>query len=308
MQRTVVITGCSGFIGSAMAQFFIEKQWQVKGLMRSTVSTQKPGKKQIVPILWDGRTLNGWEKELEGAAALINLAGENIGSGRWTAKKKERILSSRLKSTQALIKALEHVQEPPAVLVQASAVGYYGSRQDEELDEHSEPGQGFLAEVVKQWEDSSANLEQLNIRRIITRFGMVLDKNRGVLKQMSLPFKLFVGGPVGSGNQWMSWVHIEDLVRAVEFLLSQPECSGTYNITSPNPVRNKHFAHSLGQVMHRPSFFTVPGFVLKTLFGQMAEELLLAGQQVLPSRLLNAGFEFKYPEIESALNNLFTSK
>jgi uncharacterized protein (TIGR01777 family) len=308
MPKKIVMIGASGLIGGALCRFFVEKGDSVKGLTRSRENAARMESQDIQPVLWDGRTLIGVEKHLEGTDAVINLAGENIAAGRWTKQKKEKILKSRLDSVNQLVQALERVEDRPPVVVQASAVGFYGSRSDDELDENAALGQGFMADVVKQWEDASNALPGLGIRRILLRFGMVLARQGGALKPLIIPFRFFVGGPIGKGQQWMSWIHIHDVVRAVDFLIDSRGCTGVFNLTAPQPVRNKEFARFIGQVLHRPSFFPVPGFVLKIILGEMARELLLTSQRVLPARLSEAGFSFEYPTLEMALKDLFVHK
>jgi uncharacterized protein (TIGR01777 family) len=305
MAKTIVIIGASGLIGGALCRFFVEKANSVKGFTRGRENAVRLEGQKIQPVLWDGRTLIGVEKHLEGTDAVINLAGENIAAGRWTKQKKGKILNSRLSSVSILIRALERVKNKPPVVMQASAVGFYGSRGDNELDENAASGQGFMADVVKQWEDASNALPGMGIRRILLRFGMVLARQGGVLKPMVIPFRFFVGGPMGTGQQWMSWIHIHDAVRAVDFLIGSKGCSGVFNLTAPQPVRNKEFARAIGQVLHRPSLFPVPGFVLKLMLGEMAQELVLTSQRVMPARLSEAGFSFDYPTLEKALKDLF---
>jgi uncharacterized protein (TIGR01777 family) len=304
MNKTIIISGVTGFIGEALARFFLTKNYRVKGLTRNPVKAEKLKSKGVEPVLWDAHSLTGWEKELEGADALINLSGENIGSGRWSGLRKEKILNSRIDAGKVITSALSRLHHKPAVYLQASAVGYYGSQGDEELVENSPAGEGFLADVVKQWEAASAGVEDIGIRRVICRFGMVLAKDQGALKQMLLPFRFFVGGPMGPGTRWMSWIHIHDVVQAIDFLISCQDCQGIFNLTAPQPVRNRDFARTLGKILHRPSFLAVPSFVLKILLGEMAEQLLLSSQRVLPKRLKEAGFAFRFPHLEEALQDL----
>lgn len=304
MNKTIIIIGATGFIGEALARFFLTKNYQVKGFTRNPAKAEKLKIKGIKPVLWDTHSLTGWEKELEGADAVINLSGENIGSGRWTRQKKHKILNSRIDAGKIITGALRRLDHKPGVYIQASAVGYYGSCGDEKLEEGSPAGEDFLADVVKQWEAASDDVEDINIRRVISRFGMVLGKDQGVLKRMLTPFRFFVGGPIGPGTQWMSWIHIDDVVQGIDFLISCQNCQGIFNFTSPNPVRNREFARTLGKVLHRPSFLAVPAFVLKTLLGEMAEQLLLSSQRALPERLKEAGFTFRFPHLVEALQDL----
>ncbi|MGE5342964.1 MAG: TIGR01777 family oxidoreductase [Candidatus Omnitrophota bacterium] len=306
MEKIIVITGVSGFIGKALGQHLINRGYLVKGLTRGRQQAERLKHMQIQPILWDAETLSGWEKELEGVHAIINLSGESIGSGRWTDQKKSEILNSRVHVGMLLMQALRRLQLKPNLLVQASAIGFYGNRGDTELDEQSTPGTGFLAETVKHWEastDLSVDIKETT-RRVIGRFGLVLGKG-GILNEMAKPFRFFVGGKIGSGKQWMSWIHITDLIRAIAFLIEQKESNGVYNFTSPHPVRNIEFAHTLGKALSRPSVFPLPGALLKLFLGEKADELLLTSQDVIPRRLLESGFSFQYPQLEPTLNDIY---
>ncbi len=307
MTKTILIVGATGFLGEALGRYFLRQGYKVKGLTRTPQQTERLQRMQVEPILWDGRTLTGWEKELEGVETIIHLSGENIGSGSWTESKKKKILSSRVESGKLLVQALEKVTQKPTLFVQASAVGYYGAQADEEINEQHSFGQGFLAHVVTQWEESTQPVELMEIKRIVCRFGIVLGKEKGALKQIALPFRFFLGGKMGNGLQWMSWIHIDDLVQSLAFLIQQGS-QGIYNITAPHPVRNMEFAKTLGKILKRPSFFTVPRFLLKLILGEMAQELLLSGQRVVPTRLMEAGFFFSFPTLEAALQNIYQAK
>jgi uncharacterized protein (TIGR01777 family) len=304
MNKSIIISGVTGFIGEALACFFLTKNYRVKGFIRNLANAEKLKFKGIEPVLWDAHSLTGWERELEGADAVINLSGENIGSGRWSSQKKYKILDSRIDAGKVITGAFRSLNHKPRVYLQASAVGYYGSCGDKELQEVSPAGKGFLAEVVKQWEAASDGAEDIGIRRVICRFGMVLSKDKGALKRMLLPLRFFVGGPMGPGTQWMSWIHIDDVVQGIDFLISRQDCRGIFNFTSPHPVRNREFARILGKTLHRPSFLPVPSFVLKILLGEMAEQLILSSQRALPMRLKEAGFTFRFPHLDLALQDL----
>lgn len=304
MNKSIIISGVTGFIGEALARFFLTKNYRVKGFIRNPANAEKLKFKGIEPVLWDAHSLTGWERELEGADAVINLSGENIGSGRWSGQKKHKILNSRIDAGKVITGAFRSLDHKPRVYLQASAVGYYGSCGDKELQEVSPAGEGFLAEVVKQWEAASDGVEDIGIRRVICRFGMVLSKDKGALKRMLLPFRFFVGGPMGPGTQWMSWIHIDDVAQGIDFLISRQDCQGIFNFTAPHPVRNREFTRTLGKVLHRPSFLAVPSLVLKILLGEMAEQLILSSQRALPERLKDAGFTFRFPHLEEALQDL----
>ncbi|HEY6843587.1 MAG TPA: TIGR01777 family oxidoreductase [Thermoanaerobaculia bacterium] len=262
----VAMSGGTGFIGSAVVARLRERGDDVRVLQRGAVET---------------------------GDVNINLAGENIGK-RWTAARKRRIVESRVVTTNKIVDAR------PRVLINASAVGYYGPRRDEILDESASSGTGFLADVTRQWETAAHRADDF-ARVVIFRFGVVLAANGGALQQMMLPFRFGAGGPLGSGRQWMSWIDRQDVVRAIEWAIDNPNVRGTYNMTSPEPVRNRDFAHALGRAMHRPSFMPAPAFALRLALGETADEMLLTGQRVLPSRALREGFTFRYPTLESSL-------
>jgi uncharacterized protein len=287
----VVISGGTGFIGEPLVQRLLARGDDV------AVLTRNPSKVRA------GRPL-AWDEVGEAASAdvVINLAGENVGEGRWTGERKKRIVDSRVSSTAALIDAVKSRPNERRVFINASAVGYYGLRGDEVLDESAPSGSGFLAEVVRRWEEAAREAEGA-ARLVILRFGVVLGPG-GALGKMLLPFRLGVGGPVGSGKQWMSWVDREDVLRMIEWAIDNPSVRGVYNVTAPHPVQNREFARALGRTLHRPAFMPVPAFALRLAFGrEMAEEILLGGQRVAPSRAAAEGFTFAWPEIEGALRH-----
>ena len=287
----IVVSGGSGFVGQPLVQRLLKRGDEVLVLSRdpTTVSAGRG-------IPWSA------VDEAGSADVVINLAGENIGSGRWTAERKRRILESRLRATSALVDAMRRALPKPRTFISASAVGFYGLHGDETLDENSPNGAGFLAEVTRRWEEIARSADGM-ARVVIFRFGVVLARNGGALQKMLLPFRLGIGGPIGSGNQWMSWVDREDVLRAVEWAIDRPEVRGTYNITAPEPLRNRDFARALGRALHRPSFMPVPGFMLRLIFGDMADEALLGGQRVIPARATREGFTFAYPTLDSSLRH-----
>lgn len=238
---------------------------------------------------------------LPGCDAVIHLAGENLADGRWTPVRKDRICRSRIDTTRQLSRGMAQLPNPPKVLVCASAVGIYGDRGDEELTEDSTSGVGFLAQVVRDWEAACAPARDAGIRVVNARFGVILAREGGALGKMLPIFRLGLGGPLGSGRQWMSWVALDDVVAAIRFALEHDEVRGPINITSPRPVRNREFASALGQALHRPAFLSAPATLLKWLTGEMAGEMVLASQRALPKRLLSEGFRFQFPELGSAL-------
>jgi uncharacterized protein (TIGR01777 family) len=285
----IVVSGGSGFIGSPLVARLRERGDEVVVLSRDPQRG----------VEWHPPSTGPWVSQVQEADAVVNLAGESIAGGRWTASRKSTLTSSRLNPLRALISA------KPRVLVEASAVGYYGYTSDATFDETAARGTGFLAELVEKWE-SAAREAETSARVVLPRFGVVLDKRGGALKQMLPPFYFGIGGPIGSGKQWMSWVDREDIIRAIEWAIDNASARGIYNVTSPNPVRNREFARTLGRVVHRPAFMPVPAVALRTLFGRgLADEALLGGQRAVPSRLQREGFTFSYPTLEGSLQHIF---
>lgn len=257
-------------------------------------------------IIWDAET--GFsaveETKLSDFDAVINLAGDNIASGRWTPEKKKKIRNSRVLGTRNLMEALKRRNVKPKVFISASAIGFYGNRGDEILTEESPSGEGFLPDVCKEWEAEAKRAEELGARVVLLRIGIVLAKEGGALQKMLPPFKLGIGGVIGSGNQWMSWIALHDLTRIIVFALEKDNLQGPINCTAPNPVTNQEFTKTLGKVLSRPTFIPVPSLAIKFLFGEMGETMLLEGCRVLPKRLQEEGFEFLYPTLESALRKI----
>jgi len=300
----VVVTGATGFIGKALCFRLLEENYDVVALSRSKEKGEKIFGTGVTVVGWDGKSSKAWQDYANGAYAIVNLAGENIGSGRWTTEKKHAILQSRLDAGRAVVEALKSVYNKPEVIIQASAIGYYGSREDEIIDESFSVGEGFLADVVKKWELSTQEVESYKTRRVIIRSGVVIGKEGGAVLRLIKPFRLFVGGHLGSGKQWFSWIHLEDEVEAILFLMQREDLKGVFNLTAPRQLIQKDFARIMGKVMKRPSWFPVPSFVFRLFFGEMAKEMLLSGQRVVPRRLLEAGYRFVYPQAELALNEI----
>jgi len=300
----IIVTGATGFIGKALCFRLLEEKYDVVALSRSKEKGEKIFGTDATVVEWDGKSSEVWQDYANGAYAVVNLAGENIGSGRWTPKRKQSILQSRLDAGRAIVEAAKSVEKKPRVIIQASAIGYYGSRGDEIIDESSSPGESFLVEVVKKWEQSTQGVESLKIRRVIVRSSIVLGKKGGVFLRLVKPFRLFVGGHLGSGKQWFSWIHLKDEVKAILFLIEREDLSGVFNLTAPHQLIQKDFFHILGKIMKRPSWFPVPGFVLRLIFGEMAKDTLLSGQRVAPRRLLEAGYRFLYPQAELAIKEI----
>lgn len=302
----VLIAGGSGLIGSALTEELVAAGYEVVVLSRSPEEvTGLPRGARVVG--WDAETADGWGSEAEGAAGIVNLAGANLAGGSWTEERKRLLRRSRLDSTGALVQAVARAVErgapPPRVLLQGSAVGFYGSRGDDELTEESSPGEGFLARLTVDWEAASGSAEEHGVRRVLLRSGVVLSTEGGALPKMTLPFRLFVGGPVGDGSQWVPWIHLRDEVRAIRFLLEHPQGEGPFNLTSPDPVTNRQLSQLLARALHRPSLFRAPRFALRTVLGEMSDTVL-ASQRVLPTRLSNLGFTWEYPELDRALHDL----
>ena len=299
----VVITGATGFIGRALCKA-LYKDYEVIALSRDATRAAKSVGNLAKVIEWDGRTTGSWFQQANDAFAIINLAGENVGSGRWNESKKAGILHSRLDNSKAVIEAIKHVGKKPKVVIQASAIGYYGTRSDEPLDEDSTPGKGFLARVCRNVESSTEKIEQLAVRCVVIRTGVVLGRDGGAFAKLAKPFRFYLGGHIGSGRQWFSWIHLEDEVAAIKFLMENEHLKGVFNLTAPQPVTMKEFCKTLGKVLHRPAWLNVPAFAARLAFGEMADEMLLSGQKVLPKRLLNSGFDFKYTDVEQTLKDI----
>jgi len=299
----VIITGATGFIGTALCRELC-KHHEITALSRSADKAKQALTGMATVAQWNPKTLDGWEQTVNDASVVINLAGENIASGRWTESKKKKILQSRLDATRAIVEAIKQTNHKPQALVQASAIGYYGSHADEMLDESSPNGTGFLAEVCRQWENTVLPLEDLGVRLVTIRLGPVLGAEGGMMQKLLPAFRFFLGGYPGSGKQWLSWIHLDDVTGATRFLIEHSDAHGPCNLTTPNPIPAGDFYRLLGKIMHRPALLPLPALVLKTLMGEMANELLLSSLRIVPRRLLQAGYEFKYADPQSALNNI----
>ncbi len=289
--RRIIIAGGTGLIGSALCEFLVHQGWSV-GVISRKAKADCPG------MVFNYEDLPGC---LENSYALINLAGENLANGRWSKARKQHFAASRVETTHQLVNALKQTVTPPRLLIQASAVGYYGSRADELLHEESAAGEGFLAELAREWEASAADSP---VPTSIIRIGVVLSCRGGMLSKILPLFKYGLGGAWGPGNQYLSWIHLHDLCRACEFLLDNPHPNGIFNLTGPHPVTVKEFCQALSQTLHRPNFCRIPARLLKTAQGQMADELLLTSQKALPKRLQKSGFTFQYPTLSEAFANL----
>lgn len=296
----VAIAGGSGLIGSALTKALVKGGHQVYILSRDPAKL--PQQENIKGIQWLTEVATP-ETQLEGIDAIINLAGENLNSGRWTSAKKEQILGSRIKATKEIVRIIQAMTTKPAVLINGSAIGIYGTSLTERFTEDmEESGEDFLATVVSEWEQAAAEAES-DTRVVYARFGMVLDNKGGALKKMLPPFQFGIGGNLGSGQQWMSWVHIEDVVNALLHCVENNTINGPVNITAPHPVRMHEFGKALSSVIKRPYWAPVPGFLLKVALGEMSI-LVLEGQQVIPKKLTESQFQFQFEEVKTALANL----
>ncbi|MHC4556923.1 MAG: TIGR01777 family oxidoreductase [Planctomycetota bacterium] len=304
MSKQILITGATGFIGRAVCTELVKGGYQIAALTRQPNKARDLLTGEIKVVQWDAISSSGWGTFADGALAIINLAGESIGTGRWTRKKKQQIMESRLNAGQAILSAVENTRIKPQVIIQASGVGYYGDRGDEILSESASEGTGFLADVARQWEQSIQVVASMGVRLAVIRIAPVLGAEGGLMSRVLPVFRCFLGGRLGSGKQWFPWIHIDDVVGAIRFLIENDDSKGVFNLTSPSPIRSGEFYTLLGRVMHRPTILHIPAFLLKLILGEMGTELLLSGQRVLPERLLQAGYNFKYFDAKSALENI----
>ena len=300
----ILITGGTGFIGTTLVWRLAEMGHEVTVLSRRDQNTSGVPNK-VDYVQGDPTREGAWQEAASQADAAINLAGASIFQ-RWSNKTKKRIYDSRILTTRHLAKALASANRPGRVLLNASAVGYYGFHGDEKITEKDQPGNDFLATVCRDWENEAIKAEKAGVRVCRMRFGVVLEAGGGALGQMMPLFKLGIGGRLGSGNQWFSWIHRADLIEAALFLLNRDDARGAFNFTSPNPVTNRDLTKELAGVLHRPGVIPVPGFGMKMVYGEFAD-VLLKGQRVIPSRLLDMGFAFSFPHLQPALVNIVTN-
>ena len=302
----IVVAGGSGFLGRTLVQRLAADGHSVRILTRQTIGPEANDSASAVQrIHWapDG-DIGPWASLCRGADSLINLAGESIGAARWTRPRKAQLIASRLQSTRSLVAFVAEAEQKPALLVSSSAVGFYGDRGGDELTEAAEPGSDFLAELCREWEHEASKARSAATRVVTVRTGVVLDPAEGALAKMLLPFRLCAGGPFGTGRQYVSWIHRDDWVSLVRWMVGAPGADGPFNATAPFPVTNAEFARALGRALHRPAILPAPGFALRLLIGEMAEPLLLTGQRVLPRRALDLGFRFGFERLDAALADL----
>jgi uncharacterized protein (TIGR01777 family) len=294
----LMITGATGFIGSALLERLRRQAHSLVLLSRKPRRSQSRATEQW--ITWDPGRAGEWQHAVDGADGIVNLAGESIAAKRWSKSQKERLRRSRIDTTRALVNAIASARGKPKFLVNASAVGYYGPRGDETLTEESAPGNDFLSRLCVEWENEALKAEEQGVRVALLRTGIVLGKGKGALAKMVPPFKLFFGGRLGSGKQWMPWIHIDDEVGLIQFLIENEKARGAFNATAPNPVTMSEFAKSLGKALNRPAWAPVPASALSLLLGEMAE-MLLGGQRALPAAAEQLGFSFRYKHAAEAL-------
>lgn len=292
----ILICGASGLIGKALT-----KALEAKGCELLLAGRKEPQDERETK--WTIEDGFAEPERLEGLDAVIHLAGESVSALRWTDEKKAAIRSSRVDGTRSVLDALAKLKSRPKVLISGSAVGFYGDRDDEILTESSTSGDNFLAKTCREWEAESRRAEDAGIRTVLLRTGIVLSKDGGALATMLLPFKLGVGGVIGDGKQWMSWISLDDEIRAIEFVLEHEEVRGAVNLVSPNPVTNQEFTTALGEALYRPTFIPLPEFAVSMLLGEMGDELLLSSTRAVPARLEQLGFEWQFPELKPALEH-----
>ncbi|MDR7484371.1 MAG: TIGR01777 family oxidoreductase [Armatimonadota bacterium] len=296
--RRIVIAGASGMIGTALVAVLRAQGVEVARLARPPVGPDE--------IAWDPQTGYLDPAVFEGASAVVNLAGRSIARGRWTARTRSEILESRVRSTRLLVDTLRRADARPSVLVSASAIGFYGDRGDEVLDESSSPGRGFLADVTRAWEAEAHRAEERGVRVVCTRFGLILAREGGALGPLLPLFRMGLGGPLGAGRQWWSWIHLDDAVAAILAAIQNPALAGPVNVVGPAPVTNREFARTLAAVLRRPAVLPAPAFALRLVLGAMADEMVLASQRVVPAKLQAQGFAFRWAGLRAALEDLLT--
>jgi hypothetical protein len=299
----IVVTGGTGFVGRALLARLVSEHHEVVALTRTPASQRAGLPERVTVAPWDGQTAGPWAAHVDGADAVINLAGEPLDARRWTPAQKERIIGSRVGAAGALREAIERAAKKPAVVVSASGVDYYGPVESGEVREDAPPGEGFLAGTCVRWEHAALSIGSAGPRIVILRCGVVLGKGGGALRKLVLPFRLFVGGPLGSGRQWFPWIHRDDLVSIILFVIARKDARGPFNVVAPESVTMKTFCAVLGKVLHRPSWAPVPGPALRVALGEMAG-MVLTGRQAVPAKLQELGYTFRFPALVPALTDI----
>jgi len=300
----IVVAGGTGFIGAALIRALLGRGDSVVTLTRNPQRAVESEGGRVRGLAWDGKSTGDWAKAVDGADAVINLSGESIAAGRWTAARKLSLIKSRVDSTRALAAAISQAAKRPKVFVSASAIGYYGTSPEGEVVEGSPQGRDFLAALAGQWEREALAVEPLGVRVVLARTGLVLGADGGALPKMAMPFQMFAGGPLGSGTQGFPWIHLDDEVGGILFALDHDALTGPINLAAPQTLDNREFSAALGRALGRPSWAPAPAFVLKLVLGEMSE-MLLGGQRAKPKKLLDAGFKFKYADADAALAAIY---
>jgi len=302
----IVIIGGTGFIGRKLVTSLQQEEYDLTVVTRNADKARENMGDHAEFCQWDGENEETLDKIFSDAYAVINLSGENIGGKRWTKSQKQKITESRVNSAKAIVKAINQVETKPGVFIQASAIGYYGSDFKAEKTEKSGKGKGFLSDVSQKWENATRDLDH-SVRLVLLRTGVVIGPGGGALNVMEKPFKLGFGGHFGLGRQWLSWIHIDDIAKAIQFLLENKDAEGVHNLTAPNPEKMKDFAKELGRTLKTRSWFHVPSPLIRLVMGQMGEEMLLSSQKVIPMRLLEEGYSFQFTDLRSALTSIYNS-
>lgn len=296
----IVLTGGTGFIGRALCATLLQSGHSVSVFTRNPDQHRHQSEVGVKQVLWNGESTGDWERVLEGADAVINLAGSPIADARWTPARKQLLIDSRVNTTRVIVEAMSRRSSKPGVLISASGIGYYGASDDRVLDEGAARGQGFLADLCLAWEAEALRATEFGTRVVTLRTGMVLEQDGGALPKMLLPFRLFAGGPILPGSQWVSWIHRRDHVGLIQWVLNTATISGPINAVAPEPVTMKMFCEVIGRVLHRSSWLPVPVIALKMLLGELGT-LMTTGQRVTPMKAMSGGYQFQYPTLEPAL-------
>ncbi|MBL7995029.1 TIGR01777 family oxidoreductase [bacterium] len=299
----IVLAGATGFIGNKLIEKILADGHQVVLLTRNPGKSINQFATSVTALQWDARSPGDWYSSINGSDAVINLAGESLAAKRWSKSQKQLLRSSRIDATKVIVQAIEKASVRPSVLINASAVGYYGHVHEDIVTELYPASTDFLGTLSENWEQEAHRADKLGVRVACVRIGIVLGEGGGALEKMVLPFQFFVGGPLGSGKQWFPWIHRDDVIGSIRFVLVNDKISGAVNLTAPNPVTMNDFCKTLGKVLHRPSLMRVPGFVLKLAVGEFAK-YLLTGQKAVPEKLLKNGYSFVYSDLEKALRNI----